>query len=113
MKKLTTIALIVVAALAVTIFASGGPGCCFIPQASAAPAPRAAVTTFHIDGMTCGSCATAVRQVLKKVDGVKDARVSYEEKKAVVTYDPAKVTSEKIARTVSEKLPTYKATVVK
>lgn len=113
MKTFTTIALIVLAAIAVGIFATGGPGCCFIPQASAATAARAAVTTFHIDGMTCGSCATAVRHVLETVNGVKDAHVSFEEKKAVVTYDPAKVTAEEIARTVSEKLPTYKATVAK
>ncbi len=72
-----------------------------------------ALAILHIDGMTCGSCAMAVKQVLKKVDGVKDARVSYEEKKAMVTYDAAKVTAEGIARTVSEKLPTYKATVMK
>ena len=68
---------------------------------------------LHIDGMTCGSCATAVRQVLRKVDGVKDARVSYQQKQGVVTYDPTKVTPEKIAHAVREKLPTYKATVVK
>ena len=72
-----------------------------------------ALAILHIDGMTCGACATAVKQVLEKVDGVKDARVSYEEKKAVVTYDAAKVTADMIARTVSEKLPTYKATVMK
>ncbi len=72
-----------------------------------------ALAILHIDGMTCGSCAMAVKRVLKKVDGVKDARVSYEEKKAMVTYDAAKVTAERIARTVSEKLPTYKATVMK
>ena len=68
---------------------------------------------LHIDGMTCGSCATAVRQVLRKVDGVKDAHVSYQQKQGVVTYDPTKVTPEKIAHAVTEKLPTYKATVVK
>ena len=72
-----------------------------------------ALAIFHIEGMTCGSCATAVKQVIKKVDGVKDARVSYAEKRAVVTYDPEKVTPEKIAHAVSEKLPTYKATVEK
>jgi len=112
-KKLITVIVITLAALGVTMFASGGPGCCFIPRASAATVQRAAVTTIHIEGMTCGACATAVKQVLKKVDGVKDARVSYEEKSAVVTYDATKLTPEEIARTVSKKLPTYKATVVK
>ena len=72
-----------------------------------------AVAVLHIDGMSCGSCATAVKRVITKVDGVKDARVSYAEKKAVVTYDPAKVPPQKIATAVSEKLPTYKATVEK
>ena len=72
-----------------------------------------ALTILHIDGMSCGACATAVKQVLKKVDGVKEARVSYEEKKAVVACDPNKITAEKIAHTISQKLPTYKASVVK
>ena len=63
--------------------------------------------------MTCGACATAVKQVLRKVDGVKNARVSLEEKNAVVTYDAAKVTPEKLANAVTKALPTYKATVVK
>src|SRR5712691_1900592 len=71
------------------------------------------VTTLHIEGMTCGSCATAVKHVLKGLDGVKDAQVSFEEKKGVVSYDSTKLTPEKIAHAVSEKLPTYKATVVK
>lgn len=71
------------------------------------------VTTLHVEGMTCGSCAAAVKHVLKKVDGVKDAQVSYEEKSAVVTYDAAKVTPAEIARSITEKLPAYKATVVK
>ena len=113
MRRLTTVFVVVLAAFAVTIFASGGSGCCFISGASAAAAERVAVTTFHIEGMTCGSCATAVKHVFEKVEGVKNARVSYEQKTAVVTYDPAKVTAKTLSRTVSEKLPTYKPTVVK
>src|SRR5437870_8389282 len=30
----------------------------------------ASTTNLHIEGMTCGSCATAVRLVLKKTPGV-------------------------------------------
>lgn len=114
MKKLTTAILIVmVALLSVTLFASAGAGWCVIPQAKAASSAAATATTLHVEGMTCGSCATAVKHVLKKVDGVKDARVSYEEKQAVVTYDANKVTPEQIARAVGEKLAGYKATVAK
>ncbi len=114
MKKIVSLFIIIAAALAITVFANAGPGCCLsqqrTPLATAAPEK---VTTLHVEGMTCGACATALKQVLKKTDGVRDARVSYEEKSAIVTYDPAKVTPEKIVRAISETLPTYKATVVK
>lgn len=84
-------------------------------ETRAIPAASATVrtATLHVEGMTCGSCATAVKHVLKKVDGVTDASVSYEEKQAVVTYDPKAVTPEQIARAVGEKLAGYKATVAK
>lgn len=69
-----------------------------------------ATTTLHIEGMTCGSCATAVKLVLQKTPGVTASKVSYEEKQAVVTYDPAKTTPAKIAAAVAGAL-TYKVTV--
>jgi len=113
MNKALAVLVITLAAFGVAFYAGADSGCCRIPQARAAAAQNTKVTTLHIEGMTCGACATAVRQVLRKVDGVKDARVSYEQKQGVVTYDPTRVTSEKIARTIEEKLPAYKATVVK
>jgi copper chaperone CopZ len=113
MKKVFVVVAIVAAAVGFGFVAGAAPGCCLTSQASAAAAAATKVTTLHIDGMTCGACATAVKHVLKSLDGVKDAQVSYQEKKGVVTYDPAKLTPEKIAQTVSKKLPTYKATVVK
>lgn len=57
-----------------------------------APAPAVDTVTLHVEGMTCGGCAIATRRVLERLDGVTRADVSYEEKRAVVTYDPAKVT---------------------
>lgn len=115
MKKATAVFVLLFASLGLAGFANAGGRCCAIRQASPAKVSAASekVATLHIEGMTCGSCAIAVRRVLRGVDGVKDAQVSYEEKKGVVTYDPAKVTPEKIARAVEEKLPTYKATIVK
>ena len=113
--RMTPLLVIVLAAAGFTLFANADSGCCAIarPRSPAAPSVSGRVTTLHIEGMTCGACATAVKQVLRKVDGVKDARVSLEEKSAVVTYDAAKVTPEKIARAVEDSLPTYRATVVK
>ncbi len=79
---------------------------------AAAGSTKPDVTTLHIEGMTCGSCATAVRHVIKKIEGVKDAKVSYQDKKAVVTYDASKVTPQKIAGAITAALP-YKVTVEK
>lgn len=111
---------LVIAAAAASIVGSGlyagGSACCVIPQRAAAAAAAKSptrVATLHIEGMTCGACATAVKHVLSKVDGVRNAEVSFEEKKGVVSYDAAKVSPEQIARAIQEKLPTYKATVVK
>lgn len=66
---------------------------------------------LHVEGMTCGACATSVKIVLKKVEGVVDATVSYEKKRAVVEYDPARVTPAKLVAAIETKLP-YKARVV-
>lgn len=112
-KSLIAILTTAAAALAVTTYAGAGAACGVTPQPSAASSDATEkVATLHIEGMTCGSCATAVRRVLTRVEGVKAATVSYESKSAVVTYEPAKVSPETIARAVEEKLPTYKATVV-
>jgi mercuric ion binding protein len=69
-----------------------------------------ATTTLHIEGMTCAGCETAVKMVLKKTPGVISSEVSYEEKRAVVSYDAAKTTPEKIAKAVADAL-SYKVTV--
>ncbi len=45
------------------------------------------LVTLKIDGMTCASCPYQVKNVLKKVEGVKSARVSLETKEAVVSFD--------------------------
>lgn len=70
-----------------------------------------ATTTLHIEGMTCAGCETAVKLVLKKTPGVTSATVSYEQKRAVVTFDPAKTAPTKIAAAVADAL-SYTVTVV-
>ena len=39
----------------------------------------------------------------KKVDGVKDANVSYKKGVAEITYDPTKTSPEAIAKAITEK----------
>ena len=45
---------------------------------------------LQVDNMTCAACAVIVSKSLKAVDGVVDATVSFEEKTAIVRYDPRK-----------------------
>lgn len=75
--------------------------------AAAAPsaeknAAQMATTTIAIEGMACGFCAAKVTAALKGLDGVKDARVSHTKNEAVVQYDPAKLTPEKLVRVIGE-----------
>jgi copper chaperone CopZ len=54
-----------------------------------------------ITGMTCAACGFAVKTVLKRLDGIHDAKVSYEKKSATVTYDLQQVTPEQMAEAVN------------
>lgn len=70
--------------------------CCSTRASAEAPSaqatPSATSVTLEVEGMTCASCAFTVRAALKKLDGVKDAKVSKAANQAVVDFDPAKVT---------------------
>jgi len=57
--------------------------------------------TFSIKGMHCASCVMVLEKSLKKVDGVLQATVNLATEKATVTYDPAKVTDDKLSSAVS------------
>ncbi|MFA6954439.1 MAG: heavy-metal-associated domain-containing protein [Thermoanaerobaculia bacterium] len=111
MKRFAWILSVSAALVAVVTFTSALP-CCSIPGiAYAKENPPVATARLHIEGMTCGACAASVRIVLGKVEGVSAARVSHEEKIAVVAYDKAKITPQQLADTVNAHLP-YKATVI-
>ncbi|MGH7459196.1 MAG: heavy-metal-associated domain-containing protein [Longimicrobiaceae bacterium] len=69
-----------------------------------APAAELARVALQVEGMTCGGCALSTRIVLKRLDGVKEAEVSYEQKRAIVTYDPDKVTPERMIAALKDKL---------
>ena len=57
--------------------------------------------TFSVKGMHCASCVATIERSLKKVDGVSIATVNIATEQATVTYDPAKVTDEKLTSAVS------------
>lgn len=65
--------------------------------------PRGKTTSvFKVEGMTCGGCEVGVRLSVKKLDGVEEVEASYEEGRATVTYDAAKVTPEQIVAAIEE-----------
>ena len=61
-----------------------------------------AKTTLKVQGMTCNHCVMRVVKALKAVPGVQDAQVDLQKAEAVVTYDDAKVTREKLSSAVTE-----------
>jgi copper chaperone CopZ len=61
-----------------------------------------ATTTLKVEGMTCGGCVAAVKVQLKRTEGVTAYEVRLEKAEAEVSYDPAKITPEKIAESVSK-----------
>ena len=59
-----------------------------------------AAIALRIDGMTCDSCATHVREALERVPGVRSAAVSYPKARAEIAAD-AGVSSEALAATIA------------
>lgn len=79
--------------------------------ALAAPAfagePRTVV--LDVPGMNCPLCPISVSKALKRVPGVIDAGAELASRRAVVTYDPDKVTPGQLASAVTN--AGYPATV--
>lgn len=57
--------------------------------------------TLHIEGMDCPACTAAIRIAIKKLAGVKEAKVNYAEKQAVVEYAPSQVTPQQLVEAVN------------
>ncbi|MBI2375508.1 MAG: heavy-metal-associated domain-containing protein [Deltaproteobacteria bacterium] len=97
-------ALILLAAmtlLAAIVLVARSPGSPFVSGAHA-QTQSAARVSLHIDGMTCASCAAAVRTALLRLDGVSDAIVSFDDKRARVAYDPNRVMAERMVQAVND-----------
>jgi len=58
--------------------------------------------TLDIAGMRCGACAIGIELMLARKKGIKSAKVSLNERTAVVEYDPEIVASSDISKVVSD-----------
>ena len=52
--------------------------------------------TLSVPSMNCSACPITVRTALQRVDGVEKVAVTYEPKEAVVMFDDAKTTVDKL-----------------
>ena len=93
-----------VAALGVGAFvafsSSGSRAFAEAPNTKARPSTTTVI--LSVEGMTCAACPVAVTTALKKLDGVKEAKVSLSEKNAVVYYDVAKVKPQQMVDVVNK-----------
>jgi Cu+-exporting ATPase len=56
---------------------------------------------LQVGGMTCAACSSRVERGLKKLDGVSNAHVNLATEKAVLEYDPVKVTVERFMEAIT------------
>jgi copper chaperone CopZ len=62
----------------------------------------ATTAEFKVDGMFCSLCAANLGRVLGEQPGVVSARVDFDDKVAVVQYDPKTTTSEELEKIIEE-----------
>lgn len=69
---------------------------------------------FTIDGMTCEiGCAKLIEKNINKMDGVKSAKVDFNNKLAMVEYDEAMVNHTSLEETVTKSADVYKVSEMK
>ncbi len=57
---------------------------------------------ISIEGMSCMSCVANVKNTLSNIDGVKEVRVSLQDKSATVKYNPKKVATERMKKAINK-----------
>ena len=57
---------------------------------------------LRIDGMDCVMCAAGLQNSLRSVPGVRRAEVSFQDKQAVVEYDPAVVNTDRLEKLIAD-----------
>jgi len=67
--------------------------------------------TFKVDGMKCKMCSLTIKTALKKLDGVVNADVSYNDKQANVSYEDSKVSVVEMIKAI-ENTGNYKVSVI-
>ena len=75
----------------------------FVLAAVVVPAWAATQTvTLAVPGMTCAACPITVKKALSKVEGVSQVAVTFEKREAVVTFDDAKTSVQKLTKATED-----------
>ena len=71
-----------------------------LPLATWAATPQTAV--LDVQNMTCGMCPLTVKAALKKVSGVTDAKINFDNKTATVTFDADQLNSAVLVKATTD-----------
>lgn len=55
-----------------------------------------------VPGMTCAACPITVKKALSKVEGVSKTDVNFDKREAVVTFDDAKTSVQKLTKATED-----------
>ncbi len=58
--------------------------------------------TLSVPGMTCAACPITVKKALSKVEGVRKTDVNFDKREAVVTFDDAKTSVQKLTKATED-----------
>ena len=70
----------------------------FALPVSAAPK----TVTLSVPGMTCATCPITVKKAITRVEGVSRIDVRYEQREAVVTFDDARTSVQKLTQATED-----------
>ena len=73
-----------------------------VPEPALVESGERETAVFSLGGLWCSSCAWLVQERLARTPGVAAADVSFLQREARVSYDPAQVTPKKVARRVRQ-----------
>ena len=58
--------------------------------------------TLTINGMKCTGCSQRVERALKNTDGIKDASVDLDSRKAKISYNKDEISVQQICETITD-----------
>lgn len=70
--------------------------------AGAAVAGGTKTATLTVSNMDCAACPITVRKALERVPGVATAKVDFNAKLAIVSFDPAKTGAEALTKATAD-----------